>query len=48
LTAVKPALVRLLEWQIDAVLSQRRLADEREHGCGSDEEDADAEHHISS
>jgi len=48
LAAVKPALVRLLEWQIDAVLSQRRLADEREHGCGSDEEDADAEHHISS
>jgi len=48
LAAVKPALVRLLEWQIDAVLSQRRLADEREHGCGSDEEDADAEHHIGS
>ena len=43
LDGVKPALVRLPEWQIDQELetSQCRLADEREHGCGSDEEDAD-------
>jgi hypothetical protein len=42
LAAAKPALVRLLEGPIDSALakSQRRLADKREHGCGSDEEEA--------
>jgi hypothetical protein len=42
LATVKPALVRLLEWQLDSALalSQCRLVDEREHGSGSHEDDA--------